>query len=126
MGGRVNDACVWVGSKLGVTLRRQYCRFVGAIPPFVTLKAERELDPGRCWGMKKLCWIALAWGLWACGGHESPILQEKILADYLKLNDSLELADLVACAGGRERGISGRDVHQTDVFFYPKSGATDF
>ena len=55
-----------------------------------------------------------------------PILQENILADYIELNRSLELGDIVACAGGRANGLLGSSVKPTDVFFYPIKGATDF
>jgi len=48
------------------------------------------------------------------------------LADYLALNTTLELADLVACAGGSANGLLGEATHPTDVFFYPVPGATDF
>jgi hypothetical protein len=53
-------------------------------------------------------------------------LDENILSDYLELNDSLEVADLVACAGGKIDGLLGDASKPTDVFFYPIQGATDF
>ncbi len=51
---------------------------------------------------------------------------ETILAEYIDLNDSSELADLVACAGGRMEGLLGDASKPTDVFFYPINEATDF
>lgn len=51
---------------------------------------------------------------------------ENILSEYIELNDSLQLADLVACAGGRMNGLLGSASFPTDVFFYPIPGATDF
>jgi len=53
-------------------------------------------------------------------------LNERILSDYLTLNEALELGDIVACAGGRENGLLGTASEPTDVFFYPVPGATDF
>ena len=53
-------------------------------------------------------------------------LQEEILADFIELNSSLELADLIACAGGKESGLFGAESEPTSVFFYPIEGATDF
>ena len=55
-----------------------------------------------------------------------PRLDENILSEYLELNDSLEIADLVACAGGKVDGLLGGSLEPTDVFFYPIEGATDF
>ncbi len=51
---------------------------------------------------------------------------ESNLADYIELNSSLESANLVACAGGRENGLLGSSTEPTDVLFYPIEGATDF
>lgn len=58
--------------------------------------------------------------------REEVILDEKILADYIELNRSLEVADLVACAAGQEDGFLESAAEPTDVFFYPIEGATDF
>lgn len=62
----------------------------------------------------------------SCKKEEGTILQDRILADYIELNDSLELADLIACAGGKANGLSGMSNSPTSVFFYPIAGATDF
>lgn len=48
------------------------------------------------------------------------------LEDYIALNSSSELADLVSCAGGRAEGMLGSASEPTDVFFYPIDGAIDF
>lgn len=53
-------------------------------------------------------------------------LDERILSDYIELNSERELADLVACSGGRSVGLLGNASEPTDVFFYPIEGATDF
>ncbi|MEM9327839.1 MAG: hypothetical protein AAGA85_19380 [Bacteroidota bacterium] len=58
--------------------------------------------------------------------EEDRVLQEEILADFIELNRALEVADLVACAGGDENGLLGSSALPTDVFFYPIQGATDF
>lgn len=58
--------------------------------------------------------------------EKEPTLEANILADYIELNNSLTLADLVACAGGQESGLLGSPAEPTDVFFYPVTGATDF
>lgn len=55
-----------------------------------------------------------------------PVLNEDNLADYIQLNSSMELGDIVACAGGKESGLLGSQVQPTDVFFYPIQGANDF
>jgi len=60
------------------------------------------------------------------GCNDDPILQERVLADYIELNDDLELTDLVACAGGKDSGLMGTASFPTDVFFYPIPDATDF
>ncbi|MEL6653603.1 MAG: hypothetical protein AAFQ87_22645, partial [Bacteroidota bacterium] len=62
--------------------------------------------------------------LFSC--REEVVLDEKILADYIELNRSLEVADLVACAAGKEEGFLESAATPTDVFFYPIEGATDF
>jgi hypothetical protein len=74
--------------------------------------------------MKNLFFIAAALLLFSC--NEELALDESVLEDYIALNSSLELDDLVACAAGREEGFLGSAVKPTDVFFYPISGATDF
>lgn len=74
--------------------------------------------------MKDIIIIALVLFFVSC--NKDADLQKNILADYLKLNDTLELADLVACAGGSENGLLGLESEPTDVFFYPIKGATDF
>ncbi|MFK7933375.1 MAG: hypothetical protein AB8G22_07685 [Saprospiraceae bacterium] len=60
------------------------------------------------------------------GCNQESALDENILADYIELNNDLELADLVACAGGRPNGLLETAAKPTDVFFYPIKGATDF
>ena len=74
--------------------------------------------------MKRLSFLFCILFVLSC--NDEPELQESMLADYLELNASLELADLVACAGGRENGLLGMASEPTDVFFYPIEGATDF
>ncbi len=54
------------------------------------------------------------------------LLDENVLQEYLTLNDSLAIGDLVACAGGREIGLIGNASEPTDVFFYPIKDAFDF
>ena len=74
--------------------------------------------------MKYLPLLATLLVLLSC--KEEIQLEERILADYLALNNSLELGDIVACAAGREEGFLGGIEKPTDVFFYPITGATDF
>ncbi len=74
--------------------------------------------------MRYLFLIILLATLFSC--EKEPVLDESILSEYIMLNDSLVLADLVACAGGREFGLLGSSSEPTDVFFYPIEGATDF
>lgn len=74
--------------------------------------------------MKYLVFLFCAVFLTSCT-NEAP-LDENVLAEYIELNDSLEIADLVACAGGKMDGLLGTDSHPTDVFFYPIEEATDF
>jgi len=74
--------------------------------------------------MKNLIFLFVVILMFSC--DEEPELNEMILADYIKLNGSLELADLVACAGGQENGLLESANEPTDVFFYPIKGATDF
>ncbi|MEL7001226.1 MAG: hypothetical protein AAFN93_00685 [Bacteroidota bacterium] len=74
--------------------------------------------------MKNLFLFILIVTLLSC--DEEVNLEERILADYIALNSSLELTDLVACAAGRQEGFLGSIDEPTDVFFYPISGATDF
>ncbi len=76
--------------------------------------------------MKNLIFIALVLLIVACGKDDDLQLQESILADYIELNSDLELADLVACAGGNEEGLLGLPSTPTDVVFYPIEGAVDF
>ncbi len=74
--------------------------------------------------MKNLIYLVLVLFLLSC--NKDKVLDESILADYIELNNSLEVADLVACAGGRENGLTGIPSEPTDLFFYPIKGATDF
>ncbi|MEM7657982.1 MAG: hypothetical protein AAF399_17790 [Bacteroidota bacterium] len=74
--------------------------------------------------MKQLSFLVVTLLLFSC--QEEIILEERILAGYIALNDSLEQADLVACAAGKEGGFLGSAEEPTDVFFYPIPGATDF
>lgn len=48
------------------------------------------------------------------------------LEEYIVSNEGLELADLVACAGGKMDGLLGDESEPTDIFFYPIQGAADF
>ncbi len=74
--------------------------------------------------MQKLIFIVVLLLVVSCDKEEE--LNENILSEYLELNESLELADLVACAGGRENGFLGVPGEPTDVIFYPILDATDF
>jgi len=74
--------------------------------------------------MKYLFLILSTLFLLSC--DKDPALNPSILAEYIELNSSLEMADLVACAGGNENGLLGMPSEPTDVFFYPIQGATDF
>ncbi|MEM6347175.1 MAG: hypothetical protein AAF927_25015 [Bacteroidota bacterium] len=74
--------------------------------------------------MKNLALFAIVLILVSC--KEEIVLEERVLADYISLNSSLELADIVACAAGKEEGFLGSMAEPTDVFFYPIAGATDF
>lgn len=60
------------------------------------------------------------------GCSEEVTLDENNLADYITLNRTSSLADLVACAGGKEGGLLGSRMEPTDVLFYPIQGAEDF
>ncbi len=73
----------------------------------------------RLWTLIALLTLAL---LSSCSDDND----QRSLAEYIEENASLELADLVACAGGREEGLLGAASEPTDVFFYPIEGATDF
>lgn len=75
--------------------------------------------------MKKLIFVFVVLLMFSCD-EEDTVLDEMVLADYIKLNSSLELADLVACAGGQEDGLLESVNEPTDVFFYPIKGATEF
>ncbi|MEM7372451.1 MAG: hypothetical protein AAF587_27775 [Bacteroidota bacterium] len=74
--------------------------------------------------MKKIVVLTIMLVLLSC--EEDINLEERILADYIELNNSLELADLVACAAGTKDGFLGSADEPTDIFFYPINGATDF
>lgn len=63
--------------------------------------------------------------LYSCKKEETN-LQENILSDYIELNNTLELDDLIACAGGKTGGLFNVPNEPTTVFFYPITGATDF
>ncbi|TRX60638.1 hypothetical protein FNH22_06225 [Fulvivirga sp. M361] len=75
--------------------------------------------------MKGAVFLGMVLMLSSCQKDEA-FLQENILADYILLNSSLQLTDLIACAGGKEDGLFGQDDTPTSVFFYPVTGATDF
>lgn len=74
--------------------------------------------------MKQLITLMIILSFFSCTKEDE--LQENILADYIELNSSLELADLIACAGGKRDGLFGVASEPTSVFFYPIEGATDF
>ncbi len=74
--------------------------------------------------MKQLSVLIITLLFFSCQKNEE--LQENILADYIELNNTLEQADLIACAGGKEDGLFGVASEPTSVFFYPIEGATDF
>jgi len=75
--------------------------------------------------MKFSIYLSLIFVLLSCNKELEP-LEAQTLADYIEANASLELADLVACAGGKESGLLGSVANPTDVMFYPIEGATDF
>ncbi|MEM6317632.1 MAG: hypothetical protein AAF960_08175 [Bacteroidota bacterium] len=75
--------------------------------------------------MKKLLLLIVFVSFFACK-KEATVLNENVLADYIELNNSLAIADLVACAGGTPDGLLKTSAEPTDVFFYPISGATEF
>ena len=74
--------------------------------------------------MRRFTGIGILLLLLSCGKEGT--FKEISLSDYLVENESLELADLVACAGGKSGGFLGGADKPTDVFFYPVSGARDF
>ena len=74
--------------------------------------------------MQRLLFLSLFLFFLSC--EKESTLDENNLADYLALNRSLDRADLVACAGGKEDGLLSTSLGPTDVFFYPIKGATDF
>jgi len=86
---------------------------------FCILRWEEAIVP-----MRYILLLLLSFSLLSC--EEEIVLEETVLADYLELNRTLERADLVACAGGRENGFLTSANKPTDVFFYPVAGATDF
>jgi len=49
-----------------------------------------------------------------------------LLTDYLEINEELEQAELIACAGGTPDGFLGQPESPSSVFFYPIEGAYDF
>lgn len=67
--------------------------------------------------------ILLTWALFSSCSDDT---DQRSLAEYIEENASLQIADLVACAGGREEGLIGTSSEPTDVFFYPINGATNF
>ncbi len=73
--------------------------------------------------MRTTVFIYLILFLLACDSE--PALDQRILSNYLEINNTLELSDLVACAGGRENGLLGSATEPTDVIYYPVEGATD-
>ena len=56
----------------------------------------------------------------------NPSIEESSLKEYIELNNTLEIVDLVACAGGSKNGLLGSALEPTDVLFYPVVGASDF
>ena len=76
--------------------------------------------------MKNLIFISILLLVVSCDEDNNRVLDENVLSDYLEINNSRELADLVACAGGKEDGLLGSIDEPTDVFFYPIEGATEF
>lgn len=47
------------------------------------------------------------------------------LADYIALNDALELDEVIACAGGKSGGLFAGDAEPTSVIYYPIEGASE-
>lgn len=78
--------------------------------------------------MKKLLFVLLSSStLWyGCTESDSRILDERILSEYIAINEDRELDDLIACAAGKSDGFPSVDESPTSVFFYPIAGATDF
>jgi len=52
-------------------------------------------------------------------------LDESVLSDYILMQGDRERADLIACAGGKQNGLSGVSDQSTTIFYYPIEGATD-
>lgn len=76
--------------------------------------------------MKKYIFLFIAVAIFSCKDDDDVLLNTENLAEYIEVNNSLELADLIACAGGKKGGLFDTPNEPTSVFFYPISGATDF
>ena len=76
--------------------------------------------------MRKYIFLCLTIAIFSCNEDDNMSLNEETLAEYIELNNSLELADLIACAGGKEGGLFNIPNEPTSVFFYPIVNATDF
>ncbi len=48
-----------------------------------------------------------------------------VLSDYIAENETLEFAQLIACAGGKSGGLGDLGELPTSVLYYPIEGATD-
>lgn len=78
-----------------------------------------KLNISKCWSLVLLSLLIIS-----CNDDADP--SSEILSSYISANANLELAEVIACAGGREEGLIGTADFPTDVFFYPVVGATDF
>lgn len=76
--------------------------------------------------MKHWLLLGLVLSLFACEQSFEPALDPTNLAQYLELNATRERAPLIACAGGKQGGLSGQEVDPTSVFFLPIEGAREF
>lgn len=77
--------------------------------------------------MKNVLLLFLMIFLVSCEQDDEVILDENILSEYIELNRDLEQTDLIACAGGKDEGLSGNNtLAPTSIFFYPIEGASDF
>lgn len=76
--------------------------------------------------MKHIFLLFVSVFLLSCEEEAPAIIDESTLAGYIAKNSERELSDLIACAGGREGGLSGSSGSPTSIFFYPLIGATEF
>ena len=76
--------------------------------------------------MRTTVLLLLILTFWGCEQEETVVLDERILADYIEINQALDRTDLIACAGGKPEGLFPDTASYIPVFFYPVEGAFDF